>query len=417
MIRYFRNATFFLLIGALVLSPYVGLPSHEAFAHVGHGVGGDEPSEIDEIESQVKEKEKRISELDGVINKYKDRIQEQVSAQVSLHNEIGLLENRIRERELAIERTNIEIDLATIEIGRLNQQIALEEQRLERRKDALGSIISEMQDAQSVSLLESFVARPSLSEFFRRLEELDLINQDVSSAVEEIKEIQHDLEHKRADVENYRNDLETQMAELEQEQFDLEQQRSAKSSLIAETSEKEAEFQRILYELRQQQQEEANAAARLEQELKQKLDAIDSALARGDVLLNWPVRPDRITAYFHDPTYPFRHLFEHSGVDVAIPVGTPIRAAAGGYVAFTRLGRQYGNYIMIIHSGGIATVYAHLSRFNVSTDTYVERGDIIGYSGGAAGAYGSGLSTGPHLHFEVRQNGIPTNPQQFLPSR
>jgi len=187
--------------------------------------------------------------------------------------------------------------------------------------------------------------------------------------------------------------------------------------LIAQTSEQEAEFQRILYELRQQQQEEANEAAFLEQKLKQKLDAIDGALARGDVLLNWPVSPDRVTAAFHDPTYPFRHLFEHSGVDIAVPVGTPIRAAAGGYVAFTRLGRSYGNYIMLIHSGGIATVYAHMSRFNVQADTYVERGDIIGYSGGAAGAYGSGLSTGPHLHFEVRQNGIPTNPQQFLPSR
>lgn len=412
MLRYLRKSAFFLLIGVLVLSPYIGLPLHNAFAQEGQAQSED----VDELEQEVKEKEKRISELDSVINKYKDRISEQISAQVSLQNEVGLLENRIRERELAIEQTNVEIDLATIEIGRLNQQIALEEQRLERRKEALASIIAEMQDAQSVSLLESFVARPSLSEFFRRLEELDLINQDVASAVEDLKEIKLSLENKRTEVEVFRGDLEEQMVQLEREQSELEQQRAAKTSLVAETSEKEAEFQRILYELRQQQQEEANAAALLEQKLKQKLDAIDGALARGDVLLNWPVPHDRITAAFHDPTYPFRHLFEHSGVDIAVPTGTPIRAAAGGYVAFTRLGRSYGNYIMLIHSGGIATVYAHMSSFNVNADTYVERGDIIGYSGGAAGAYGSGLSTGPHLHFEVRQNGIPTNPQQFLPS-
>lgn len=406
MHRLFRQTAVFFLLGALVLSPYFGTPQ-QVLA---------QDSEVNEIQAEVKAKEQRINELNGVINKYKDRIQEQVNAQVSLQNEIGLLENRILERELAIERTKIEIDLATLQIAELTQNIALEEQRLERRKQALGSIIAEMQDAQSVSLLESFVARPSLSEFFRRLEELDLINQDVAGAVEEIKELQLALETKRAAAENYRSQLEGQIARLTTEQFDLEQQRAAKSSLIAETSEKEAEFQRILYELRQQQQEEANAAALLEQRLKQKLDEIDGALARGDVLLNWPVAPNRITAAFHDPSYPYRHLFEHSGVDIAVPVGTPVRAAAGGYIAFTRLGRQYGNYIMVIHSGGIATVYAHLSKFNVQADTYVERGDIIGYSGGAAGAYGSGLSTGPHLHFEVRQNGIPTNPRQFLPS-
>lgn len=71
---------------------------------------------------------------------------------------------------------------------------------------------------------------------------------------------------------------------------------------------------------------------------------------------------------------------------------------------------------MIIHPGGVATVYAHLRGFNVQGDTYVERGDVIGFSGGRPGDRGAGLSTGPHLHFEVRQNGIPTNPRQFLPS-
>ena len=71
---------------------------------------------------------------------------------------------------------------------------------------------------------------------------------------------------------------------------------------------------------------------------------------------------------------------------------------------------QYGNYVMIIHSDGIATLYAHLSRIDVVADQFLPRG-------GQVGAVGmTGLTTGPHLHFEVRKNGIPTDPLPYLPS-
>lgn len=372
-------------------------------------------TEIDALNSQVKQKERRIKEIDGVIGKYRSRIEEQNAAQSSLQNQLALLENRILEKELAIERTRSQIDLATLELQRLKVQITSEEQRLQRRRDALAGVIAEMQDAQSVGLLESFVARQSLSEFFTRMDELSRVEGDLTNATEAVRELKAGLEAKQKETEQYRASLQSQQTELQKEQENLESDQGAKSSLLAETQDKETEFQRILFELRQQKQEEANDAARLEDQLKDKLDDIDKALARGDVLLNWPLSAKRISATFHDPSYPFRKLFEHPGIDLPAPVNTPIRAAAGGYIAFNRTGTQYGNYIMVIHPGGISTVYAHLKSFVAKPDTYVERGDIIGYSGGRPGDQGAGLSTGPHLHFEVRQNGIPVDPQQFLP--
>ncbi|MCE9586093.1 peptidoglycan DD-metalloendopeptidase family protein [Candidatus Uhrbacteria bacterium] len=372
--------------------------------------------EIDALNSQVKQKEQRINEINGVIGKYRKRIEEQDAAQSSLQNQVALLENRILEKELAIERTRSQIDLATLELQRLKVQITAEEQRLQRRRDSLAGVIAEMQDAQSVGLLESFVARQSLSEFFTRMDELSRVEGDLTNATEAVRELKAGLESKQKETEQYRASLQSQQTELQKEQEQLENDQGAKLSLLTETQEQETEFQRMLFELRQQKQEEANDAARLEDQLKDKLDSIDKALARGDILLNWPIKATRgISARFHDPGYPFRKLFEHPGTDIPTSVNTPVRAAAGGYVAFNRTGKQYGNYIMVIHPGGISTVYAHLKSFVAKADTYVERGDVIGYSGGRPGDQGAGLSTGPHLHFEVRQNGIPVDAEQFLP--
>ena len=101
-------------------------------------------------------------------------------------------------------------------------------------------------------------------------------------------------------------------------------------------------------------------------------------------------------------------MFEHSGLDLPAASGTLVLSAATGYVAWTKNGRLYGNYVMVIHASGVSTLYAHLSRIDVVADQFVARGDQIGAVGS------TGLSTGPHLHFEVRKNGIPTNPLDYL---
>jgi len=98
----------------------------------------------------------------------------------------------------------------------------------------------------------------------------------------------------------------------------------------------------------------------------------------------------------------------HEGMDFMAEMGTPARAAAGGLVIYAEAHSQYGNMIEIDHGNGLITRYAHLSKL------MVKNGDVV-MSGSTIGAVGTtGRSTGPHLHFEVRQNGAPLNPVQFL---
>ena len=99
----------------------------------------------------------------------------------------------------------------------------------------------------------------------------------------------------------------------------------------------------------------------------------------------------------------------HTGMDLAVPMGTPVRAALPGTVRVAKYDSSYGYYVTIGHENGLITLYAHNSRLLVSPGQTVQAGDVISLSGS------TGRSTGPHLHFEVRINGERTNPRYYLP--
>ena len=99
----------------------------------------------------------------------------------------------------------------------------------------------------------------------------------------------------------------------------------------------------------------------------------------------------------------------HPGIDIGVPEGTPIHAAAAGTVIYCGWESGYGNLVVIDHHNGIATAYAHQSKIAVSCGQNVAQGEVIGYSGC------TGFCTGPHLHFEVRVNGTPVDPIGYLP--
>lgn len=373
-------------------------------------------NEAADLESQVQIRKDRVSVLDASIQAYKKKIAEQATAQLTLQNQLALLDNQIAEKQLQYERTQAAIELATTQIQALEGKIRVHELAIKTREAAIGELVRRIRQTDQVSPLYVFLTKPSFSEYFARLDQVKRLQRSLIQTTEELRSQKKEMEGLKSDREGERQSLVGQQIQLQKDQLGLEQDKSAKTSFLAETQNKESEFQNAISELRGEQQSAKQQIADLQDRLRDQLNNSDSTLAQGDTTLQWPVTPRKgVSARFHDPTYPYRNLFEHPGMDLPTPVGTPIAAAAGGYVAWTRTGKQYGNYIMLVHTGGIATVYAHLTRFAVKPDTYVGRGETIGYSGGKPGDPGAGLSTGPHLHFEVRQNGIPVNPENFLP--
>lgn len=106
---------------------------------------------------------------------------------------------------------------------------------------------------------------------------------------------------------------------------------------------------------------------------------------------------------------------KHAGIDIGVPVGTPVKATREGVVTVAQGGlRGYGNAVYIRHLGGTFSRYGHVSEFRTTRGAFVRQGEVIALSGGARGAPGSGDSSGPHLHFEIRPNDIPANPLEYL---
>lgn len=140
--------------------------------------------------------------------------------------------------------------------------------------------------------------------------------------------------------------------------------------------------------------------------------ATGSAYASSEILASfvYPLMSPRVSSAYGPRIHPIRRFsHKHSGVDLAAPQGTPIRAVATGRVVFSDPYAGYGRLIVIQHSPKVTTHYAHCFEMRVRPGQMVQAGQIIGTVGE------TGTATGPHLHLEVRINGVPHNPEHYFP--
>ncbi len=372
------------------------------------------PEEITELQSEIQNRKAQIETINGRLEEYKKKIAAYSKQASSLQNDIAILENEMAMTELDIAATQNAIEEENLHLAILDANIEDADTKLAREKDLLNELIFEInkQDKQG-GTFELIIGARNFNDVFTAASELQSVNTDLRKTLVATQQTRDTLEDKKGEREQRLATLSDLHVDLDTKIAQLDARVSAKEVLSMETQESELEYRVLLSELRQEQQGISQRINQLQEDIENRLAESDEEGGETTVI-SWPVL-GRITTTFHDPTYPFRYLFEHGGLDIAVPQGTPIESAAPGYVAWAQTGRQYGNYVMVIHSNGFATLYAHMSRIDVEVDQYVTRGQIIGLSGGRPGTQGAGFSTGPHVHFELRKNGIPIDPMTYLP--
>ncbi|MDO8669596.1 MAG: peptidoglycan DD-metalloendopeptidase family protein [Candidatus Buchananbacteria bacterium] len=368
---------------------------------------------ISDLNKQIDEQRKKIDEIADKITEYNNNISKFRSQAGSLKNQVAILDNQIAKTELDIEGKVEEVKATELEISKVELEIVDNQKSIEDQKKYLSAFIRLLDFYDDKDYLSVLLDNNSFSEFFDQINNIEGIEEDLQKTLNRFQEMVERYNAKKEELSSKRDQLSELLNKLESERDSLANQIGTKQYLIAETSNSEKKYQTLIGNLKQEQLAANNAVAAMENKLRQELEkkGTDEEFNNlAEASLMWPTNSRRKTAYFHDPDYPYRNLFEHSGLDIGVSSGTTVRSAEAGYVAKVAIGTKwYGNYIMIIHNNNLATLYAHLSSVSVKNDQYVTKGQIIGASGS------TGFSSGPHLHFEVRSGGIPVDPLNYLP--
>lgn len=374
--------------------------------------------EIVELQDQIHAKQQELEKIKEREQEYKKRIKEKQSEQASLKTQIAIFDGNIAKTEIEIQSTQINIDKTNLEIKKVTLEIQEIEADIQRKKEYLASLLRLIAKSDDKSTLEIILIHNSISEFLDQIEYIKNLNTSLDDILDKVKEIKAELEEQNENLEKKKQELEELKKELEEQKADIGDQKINKQFILDKTKQSEKEYQQLLSKAKAEQEQANTAIIQAEREIRKRIAEQQGkdALKFIDKGLIWPIAKNIITAYFHDPDYPYRHIFEHPGIDVRAKQGTPIMAAASGYIAKAKDAGYGYSYIMIVHGDGLSTVYGHVSRIDVQADEFIAQGQIVGATGGMPGTKGAGyLTTGPHLHFEVRLDGIPVNPLNYLP--
>jgi murein DD-endopeptidase MepM/ murein hydrolase activator NlpD len=306
----------------------------------------------------------------------------------------------------------LEIKKTELDYDNLNKLI-------EEKKGHIANLLRLVYKQDQVSTLEMLLLNDSLADFLNASKYLTDTNKEIGDSVSDLKTDKDKLDENKAVLEKKNTELVDLKSKLEERKLNLAYEQENKAFILEETRSSEQQYQNLLQQAKREEQQAEAEIANAEKLIRQKMSAKDkSKLESGNNTIAWPVPKNTITTTFHDAGYPYKNIIgEHPAIDVRAKQGTTITAAADGYVAKVKFnGDSSYAYIMLIHGDGLATVYGHVSAVYVTTDQYVSRGQAIGRSGGMPGGIGSGsFSSGPHLHFEVRLNGLPVDPEAYLP--
>ncbi len=369
-----------------------------------------------DLESKLEAKEAKLSKvrerrgvLTTTISRYGDRIDR-------LTSQVAALRDREATVRVHLDAKQAELDQAVAELDVGKKHLAVMRARLKRSLVALRERLVAMYESGTPDMLSLIVGANGYDELIDRTEYLNRIHGMDEAVVGRVRELRDQVKRTVARLRTAKDRIETARDAIAAEEQALAGARSAVQQRQAALVSARAQRLAALRDIRRHEEELDGSVAAIQGKIAAQLAATGSVpLPAGPIRggsgsgLIWPV-DGPVVSGFGSRTINGSYEY-HPGIDIAVPSGTPIRAAAAGTVIFTESEASsggYGNYTCIDHGGGLSTCYAHQESFAVSAGQQVSQGQVIGYSDC------TGYCFGPHLHFEVRIDGEVTDPMAYL---
>ena len=372
------------VIMIISIFPYVHAESNETNNTVVENL----QNERNEIQNQMNE---ASGQLEGVQNDLSENLQQ-----------VQKLDERITETEQELNDLNTKITELQSSINEVEANLNTAEQNYNSQKKLLDNYLIEVQESSDVEYLDVLFSSKNISEF---LSSYFLISELASYEMDLLDDMQakkKDIELSKMKLEQDREQLATIKANQSKTATILENTKSVRENFISKLSDQEKDIQSKIDEYNTRFEEINKEILELAQ------GSISAEYIGGE--LEWPVPGyTRITSKYGMRTHPITGVYKlHTGVDIGAPMGANFIAANDGIVTKASYNNAYGNMVIIDHGGGVSTLYAHGSEILVEVGQTVKRGEPVLKVGS------TGYSTGPHAHFEVRLNGVVTDPMPYI---
>ena len=351
-------------------------------------------ADIDALKGDSKELDSKRKELEGQLDKLAGD-----KAQVLTRRK--LLDEQIQNTSDQIKNTEAQITGFEEMIAQEEQALADAEAREQVQYELFCQRVRAMEEQGEISYWAVLFGATSFSDMLTRLNDSKEVMEADQRLLDGLEVLQEEIRMAKADLEDSKAECEAAKADLLNKKSQLDNQRNQAIALINEIRGNEAEYQATLKEL---DEEEERIQARIV-ELSRQLAAQQRINSNPGGYI-WPVDSRYVTSTVGGRSSPGGvGSTNHKGTDIGrVGYTSEIYAAKAGTVIVSQYSSSYGNYVVISHGSGNTTLYGHMSSRKAVVGQEVKQGDVIGITGS------TGNSTGPHLHFEVTENGQRINP-------
>ncbi|HUC08557.1 MAG TPA: peptidoglycan DD-metalloendopeptidase family protein [Solirubrobacterales bacterium] len=361
-------------------------------------------SKLDAKEAKLSKVRERSGVLTTTISHYGERIDRLTGEVASLRSQEAAVKVRLNAKQAELDQAVAELDVAKERLVKMRAH-------LKRALISLRDRLVAIYETGTPDVLSVIVGANGYDDLIDRTEYLNRIRGNDEAIIGRVRELRDQVKHTVARLRTAKDRIEAARDAIAAEEQALATARAAvqerQTALVSARATRVAALKKI-----EETEEDLDGdVAAIQAELAAQLGESASAplpagpIRYGSGQFIWPVNGAVVS------TFGMRWGRMHEGIDIAVPAGTPIRAAASGSVILLQSEAEsggYGNFTCLDHGGGLQTCYAHQSSFAVSSGQSVSQGDVIGYVGCTGHCFGD------HLHFEVRIGGAPTDPLGYL---